>query len=247
MQVVQKLMKPKNKTLKSNKFNLLTKTKLRTQEIKEKVNLLLIGVLILVSITSPFWHIFFERGASDGIFGFKSMRTFLYSFGTHFILFGCSLFLFWFIYLSLNLEKRLKRIGNLVAGLFLSVSIYYLLFIFIDTSNSPYPDSYYEIAFSLGAIFSSIIIYLIFERKEKLNQIKTRKEKLNNYYNKIYLSKREKEIAEMLHSGINDYNSISSSMTISYKTVTSHTSNIFKKANVTSKQEFINLRGKLLQ
>ncbi len=81
----------------------------------------------------------------------------------------------------------------------------------------------------------------------KINRIKTRKEKLNNYYNKIYLSKREKEIAEMLHSGINDYNFISNSLVISYKTVTSHTSNIFKKANVTSKQEFIDLRGKLIR
>ena len=149
-------------------------TKSKIPGIKERINLGLIAILIFVSVTSPFWHIFYERGASDGIFGFRTMREFLYSFGTHFILFGCSLFIFWFIYLLRDIDKKLRSIGNVVAGMFCSVSIYYLLYIFVYTSDPRYPDSFYEIAFTTGAVLSSLTIYLIFNyhRVNKLKIIK---------------------------------------------------------------------------
>jgi len=124
-------------------FNYLTKMKLRTQEINS-IKLFIISIFSFICITSPFWHIFFEKGAGDGIFGFKSMRSFLYSFGTHFILFGCSVFLLMIINTIID-NKQLKYMGNLVGGGFCSVSIYYLMFVFFDM-NTPYPDYVHELA-----------------------------------------------------------------------------------------------------
>lgn len=118
-------------------------------------------MVAIIAATSPFWHIFYEKGASDGVFGFKTMRTFLYSFGTHFILFGCSLFFFWFISKVKSDDKNLIRVGNTVAGLFCSVSLYFLLFVFLP-SNSPYPKYVYQIAFIVASISASAIVCLVF-------------------------------------------------------------------------------------
>jgi len=150
-----------------------------TQEIKEnRVNIkviVLLVLLLLVSASSPLWHIKFSRNVDDGIFGFPTMRSFLYSFGTHFILFGASIFFFWILHLIPNINKKIKRIkviGNLGVGLYCSVSCYYLLYVFIDSSNSPYPDYYYEIAFVTVSIVISIIIYKVFDFFTYLNTLK---------------------------------------------------------------------------
>ncbi|WP_440881388.1 LuxR C-terminal-related transcriptional regulator [Tenacibaculum sp. C7A-26P2] len=68
----------------------------------------------------------------------------------------------------------------------------------------------------------------IFQRSELIEQ-----------FNELGFTNREKQIGEMLISGIEDYKKISEILFISYNGVTSHTSNIFKKANVKSKKEFI--------
>ncbi|WP_299676368.1 hypothetical protein [uncultured Tenacibaculum sp.] len=131
--------------------------------------------LLLVSASSPFWHIKFSKGMKDGIFGFSSLRSFLYSFGTHFILFGASIFFFWILHLIPNINKKVKKIkliGFLGIGLYCSVSIYYLLYVFIDTSNSPYPDYYYEIAFIFVSFLSSYIIFKVFNFLNYVNNVK---------------------------------------------------------------------------
>lgn len=162
------------------KKNLLIKMKLSYQQIREKNNIntkviVLLVLLLLISASSPFWHIEFSKEAKDGVFGFPTMRSFLYSFGTHFILFGASIFFFWILYLIPNIDekiKRVKKIGNLGIGLYCAVSSYYLLFIFIDSSISPYPDYYYKIAFTVVSIIVSFIIYKIFHFFSYVNTLK---------------------------------------------------------------------------
>ncbi|HAO15121.1 MAG TPA: hypothetical protein DDE71_06130 [Tenacibaculum sp.] len=93
-----------------------------------------------------------------------------------------------------------------------------------------------------------VIIYFYFfeiNLKQKSYNIYVKKKRLLKYYDEIGLSKREREIAEMLHSGIEDYNIISDLLVISYKTVTSHTARIFSKSNVSSKKQFIKLLSEL--
>lgn len=141
---------------------------------------MLLALLLLTSASSPFWHIKFPSNTSDGIFGFTSLRSFLYTFGTHFILFGASIFFFWILHLIPNINKKIKivkKIGHLGVGLYCSVSCYYLLYVFIDSSNSPYPDYYYEIAFIVTSIIVSFIIYKVFNFFEYLNKLKYERDK----------------------------------------------------------------------
>ncbi|CAL2107478.1 conserved membrane hypothetical protein [Tenacibaculum sp. 190524A02b] len=151
--------------------------KLKTQETRitslDKVKILFLSSILIISITSPFWHIYFEKNATDGIFGFRSFRSFLYSFGTHFILFGFSVFMYWVLQLIPNLNDKIKTakyIANIGIGMYCAVSIYYLLYIFINTSNSPYPDYFYEIAFTSVSLLSSFIIYQVFKQLERTKE-----------------------------------------------------------------------------
>jgi hypothetical protein len=57
-----------------------------------RIEFIVISILAFISTTLPFWHIAFEEGAEDGIFGFISMRVFSYSFSAHFTLFLVALF-----------------------------------------------------------------------------------------------------------------------------------------------------------
>ena len=165
----------------------MTKEGFKTQETKGKISflsknitqkpvlilwrieLIVISILAFICITLPFWHIAFEEGAEDGIFGFTSMRAFLYSFGTHFTLFSCSVFLLLIINVFVDADKQLKTISNIIGGGFCSVSVYYLLFVFI-TRHKPFPDYAYEIAFISTSILASIVIVKIFKLQFKLRK-----------------------------------------------------------------------------
>jgi len=143
-----------------------------------KVNLKVIVFLILlllISASSPFWHIEFSKESEETFLGFYNFRNFLYSFGTHFILFGASVFFFWILYLIPDLDdtiKKIKKIGNIGIGLYCSVACYYLFYIFVDPSNSPYPDYYYEIAVILVSLVTSFLIYKIFNFMSYINNLK---------------------------------------------------------------------------
>ncbi len=200
-----------------------------------------------------------DKVDSVRIFGWKTMRIFLVGLGIRLPYLFYSLIISYLITLIPQKNNFLKKALFFLQLASYTISFYLLIWCFWTSQD--YPLHIYRVAIIILCTLASFLsIYFVkyLNRKQNaiksllyllsdFNKIKIRKEKLNNYYNTIYLSKREKEIAEMLHSGINDYNFISNSLVISYKTVTSHTSNIFKKANVTSKQEFIDLRGKLLQ
>ena len=121
------------------------------------------------------------------MFGFKSMRSFLYAFGTHFILFGFSVFMFWVFQLipsQDDLVKKIKRIGNLGISVYCSVSIYYLIYIFIDKSNSPYPDYYYEIGVIFVSLFATYVLYRIFKFMGEVREINTLHRKENEDFMK---------------------------------------------------------------
>ncbi|OEK07705.1 hypothetical protein A8C32_16765 [Flavivirga aquatica] len=148
----------------------------------------MIAIFSFISITAPFWHIFSQKGVGDSFLGFKTIRSFLYTFGMHFALFGCSIFSFWAINIKSKTEKQIDNISkikrnilNIIACTYCSVSIYYLLYTFIDT-NSPYPDYYYEIAFIVGAIVVSVIILFFFNLQIKIRDRKDKFEKESEYF-----------------------------------------------------------------
>lgn len=140
----------------------------------------MIFLLVFLSSTSPFWHIKFEPGVKNGVFGFSSLRSFFYTFGTHFILFGASVFFMWILHLIPNVDeltKKVKKIGYIGVLIYCSVSIYYLLYVFIDTSNSPYPDSYYEFTFILLSMIGAGLTYKVFRLFEYVKTQRAIKEK----------------------------------------------------------------------
>lgn len=153
----------------------------RIQETKvglKLIRILCLFFILFVSSTAPFWHIFFELGKQDGIFGFMTMRSFLYAFGVHFILFGFSIFMFWILQLIPDLSKKIetiKKIGNIGAFMYCSVSLYYLLFIFVD-KKKPYPDCYYEVASICFSLLSSFVIYKMFNFSDKMREYNRKKQ-----------------------------------------------------------------------
>lgn len=164
--------------------------KLKTQGTRDNIYLVLLIMFSLSAITAPFWHIFFEKGADDGLFGFSSTRSFLYTFGTHYILFGLSMFTFWVIGFIPDKNLSVKRLSYMINILFCSVALYYLFYVFID-SNSPYPDYVYEIANITCSLFISFLIFKLF----------------NNYRIKRLQEKKEAdEFVENAFSFINEVN-----------------------------------------
>ncbi len=159
----------------------------KSQEIKEKgnvalptipekavllfgtVEMMVIALLSFVCVTAPFWHIFYKQGAEDGVFGFPSMRSFLYSFGVHFALFGCAVFLLLVVNRITDSNKRFRTVGNIIGGGFCSVAVYDLLYVFI-TKHDPFPDYMYEIAFITISILFSVLIVLVFQLQFRAKQ-----------------------------------------------------------------------------
>ncbi len=98
--------------------------------------------------------------------------------------------MFFILQLIPNLNRtirRIKSIGNLGAGLYCSVSIYYLLYVFIDTTNDPYPEVFYEIAFITLSIVSSFLIYKIFKFFEEVKEENRKKQIANDKFVKTSL------------------------------------------------------------
>ena len=159
------------------------KSKIHETKATDNLSFLLILLFSISAITSPFWHIFYERGADDGVFGFSSMRSFLYTFGSHYILFGASVFMFWLIGFIKDKGKFFNYFVSSIAILFSSVSLYYLVYIFIP-SNSPYLDYMYEICILACSIAISLAIFFLFQfyRSSKLQEKKETDEFISNSF-----------------------------------------------------------------
>ncbi|MEN1784655.1 MAG: hypothetical protein AAGF77_05890 [Bacteroidota bacterium] len=96
------------------------------------------------------------------------MRSFLYSFGTHFALLGSSLLTFWVVYQVEFASRLVKKAVIYFCGLYFSIAVYYLLFVFIDTTVSPYPDYVYELAFIATALGAAFATSLLFKYSKKI-------------------------------------------------------------------------------
>jgi cell shape-determining protein MreD len=167
--------------------NRLIKSELKIQETDSKTNqglqnvpikavllfdtleMVIIALLSFVCVTAPFWHIFYKEGANDGVLGFSSMRSFLYTFGVHFALFGCAVFLLLVVNRITDSNKRFRTVGNIIGGGFCSVAVYYLLYVFI-TKDDPFPDYMYEIAFIVTSVVFSVLIVLVFRLQFRAKQ-----------------------------------------------------------------------------
>lgn len=203
------------KRTKKTKLSMERKSKTHKISKVSIYKILFLTLILFITSTSPFWHIFFEKGVDDGVFGFRSMRSFLYTFGTHFILFGISVFMFWILQLIPNLNDKIKRvkiIGNTGVIIYCSVSIYYLLYVFVDTSN-PYPDYYYEVAFVFTSLAISLLIYFYTKYNkttiQRLEEDNQKAQSTIKQLEKEVLTKQEKEreeerqrISEELHDSV---------------------------------------------
>jgi len=147
----------------------LIQKKLKTQEITQtqekkkkrarvlKILLFLIGGVAVIAATSPFWHIFFSKSDRVKFINFTNVRRFLYSFGNHFALFGCSIFLLFVKNYIAEEFRAIKSFISVIGGLFLAISIYFLAWCF--KPSSLYPNWVYEVSFVVAGLVSAIAAY----------------------------------------------------------------------------------------
>lgn len=117
----------------------------------------IVGVLVLIGATAPFWHIWFDQKSTQKFMGFPSIRVFLYSFGTYFAYFCFSLFVLWVKNFIDPRYKKVIRVVNVVTGVFLAISIYFLLWVFLLYGD--FPKYVYTIAFAVIAVVITYAVY----------------------------------------------------------------------------------------
>lgn len=117
------------------------------------------GTVALIGGTAPFWHIWADRGSTDEFMDFPNLRRFLSAFGTYFAFFCSSSFFFWIKNFIDPQYIKIIRIINVLGGTFLSISIYFLLWVFIPYSD--FPSYVYDIVFAIAAVFIAYGIYLL--------------------------------------------------------------------------------------
>lgn len=163
-------------------YNLSTRTKLsyqqtKTPDIKLQTISLVIGIMALLGATAPFWHIWADKTSVEKFVGFPNFRIFLYSFGNYFALFCLALFLFWVKNFIDPRYSSINKIINLVGGVFLAVSIYFLLWVFNPSQD--FPKYIYNVAFGVAAVIltygvyrlNQFIIHAIWQNKTNIKEL----------------------------------------------------------------------------
>ena len=132
----------------------------------------IIGLTVLLGATAPFWHMWADKSSADEFIGFRNFRQFLYAFGIYFAFFCASSFFFWIKHFIDPQYQSVVKIINILGGIFVSISAYFLLWVFIPVSD--FPDYVYEIAFVLTAVFIAYGMYLLnrFVARIALNKLR---------------------------------------------------------------------------
>ncbi len=119
----------------------------------------LIGVVVLLGATAPFWHIWFDQNSENKFLGFKNLSVFLSAFGTYFAFFCASSFFFWIKNFIDPQYKDVIKIINIIGGVFVSISVYFLLWVF--NPHSDFPSYVYHIVFVIIAVLIAYAMYLL--------------------------------------------------------------------------------------
>ena len=129
---------------------------------KYKITFYIMLVLTLIGASSSFWHIFANEDSIIPYFGFNNFSIFLYHFGVHFTLFSFSLFVLWLIGFIPNSAKYIKKLARGCISVFMSISLYFLLWVFIPLWNdatTDYPKNYYRIALAFVSITLTFLLF----------------------------------------------------------------------------------------
>ncbi len=124
---------------------------------KNKINLivLLLTLGAMIAIIAPFSHMFFSRDSQVKVFGFDNARKFFYSLGMPVTIFIGALIMSYITSLIKGnpIYKFLRRIPIV----FLSVAIYYILWIF--SAFSDFDPLYYYIMLITVSITFGILVH----------------------------------------------------------------------------------------
>ena len=127
---------------------------------KYKVAAYIICTLAILGSSAPFWHKFADKTSITSYFDFKNFYFFLYHFGTHFSLFTTSLFFLWVISFIPNSAKFIKKLITLSALVFMTISLYFLLWVFMPGKGFDFSKNYYGI---VAAISSIVLTFALFK------------------------------------------------------------------------------------
>jgi len=205
------------------------------KEIRIRFNryFITLSIISLAFITIGF--IIFIEGF-DTVF----LRIFL-AIGTSLVL-----LLFFFIYWKIRQLKPFKvDINKIISFIFIFFSLIFsfrsILFLFSVKGGVEFPFRITPSLYLIQSLISIFIIKFLIEPYLKKNNIKnTTTERLFDFIDHFKLSKRESEVANLILSGKTN-NEIEDKLFISLRTVKFHTGNIYKKALVKSRNQFINL------
>lgn len=128
-------------------------------DVKLSTSSVIIGIIVLLGATAPLWNIWFEHIPTGKVFGFENLSVFLYAFGNHFSLLCAALFIFWLKSFVAPQYKNVIKIINIVGGIFVGISIYFLLWVFNPYDD--FPKIYYTIAFAVSSLAIAYGVYLL--------------------------------------------------------------------------------------
>ncbi|WP_281989851.1 hypothetical protein [Aquimarina aggregata] len=150
-------------------------------EVNKIINIIIIIGVVAAAI-APFVHILFPKGASEKVFGFPSMRVFLFSIGLPISLFILSLFIaFLSNFIELKEFKKTMRIGSIC---FLFTSSYFIIWTFWYRDD--FNIYFYYAAMVIVSIFASFAISKLLQSiTEKLSRLKSISEKIPNLDHRI--------------------------------------------------------------
>ena len=144
---------------------------------KYKASTYIVCTLAIIGATAPFWHIFADKNSTTPYLKFNNFSIFLYQFGVHLSFFLFSLFVFWIISFIPNSAKSIKRLIAFCVSVFMAISFYYLIWVFIPLWSDAidYPKNYYRIAVALSSITLTFTLFKLtkasFDHIDSLNSI----------------------------------------------------------------------------
>ncbi|WP_052444778.1 helix-turn-helix transcriptional regulator [Flammeovirga sp. OC4] len=132
--------------------------------------------------------------------------------------------------------QHLEKSNRIFALTFLILIPIYLIFHY--AFEKEYQQ--FQIGFLMYIAFSALAVRKIYDDLQRLSLIQKDSSPNEQQFKNYSLTKREQEIASLLHKGVT-YQKIADQLFISLPTVKTHTSNIYKKCGVKTRNELSNL------
>ncbi|MCI2069418.1 MAG: LuxR family transcriptional regulator [Bacilli bacterium] len=149
--------------------------------------------------------------------------------------------------------KKYKDFHFYYSGVIIS-AVTYASFIAVDIFYPPFEENHLLIWGSVILLLSLLVFILtplLFNKKEWISDLKrsdvTYKAPIDSFFDDYHLSKREKEVAIYLLSGLT-LKQISFEMSLSYPTINTYLTSLYRKLNINSRVELVLLcRGYLAE